>query len=77
MPVGPDLQTGTCDSRNLCISSTVMVPKSKNTLSLIIRPGSNFDPSKAAAGVIADKLSEVSNSATVATQNLVSRFQTT
>ena len=77
MPVVLDLHTGTCDSKNLWISSAVIVPKSKKTLSEMIRPGSNFDPSKASAGVIAVRLSEVNNSETVATQNLANRLRIT
>ena len=49
--------------------STVMVPKSKNTESLIISPGSNFEPSSALAGC------KVTGSATrpIATSVLVTR----
>lgn len=53
------------------------MPKSKKTLSEIIRPGSNFEPSNASAGVIAVRLREVNNSETVATQNLANRLPIT
>jgi hypothetical protein len=62
------------------MSSTVIVPKSKNTLSLMIRPGSKFFPLSAVAGAIGDievRPNEVNSATSTATIILVSREKIT
>ena len=58
-------QSLTLESKNLWISPTDMVPKSKNTLSLMIKPGSNAVPGGAAWAVCGSEMRPLPTSAAV------------